>query len=270
MQQEYLLSVITINLNRAADLQRTLQSVVEQPGFEQVEYVVIDGGSTDGSLELIQQHAPQITRWISEPDGGIYAAMNKGIHLASGTFLLFLNAGDTLYPNVLSGVLEELRTAPADIVAADVGKELGYGRIMRYAPPGQFELKDFFVHWIPHCAAFIRRSLFFQIGMYDESMRIVSDWKFFILAICKHRATYRHIPVLLSQFQYGGISGKPEEKARSEAERMSVLEAHFSPEYREVLKGLERRAQWRRWTGYTRVFNFLRWGRRTLYHWVKV
>lgn len=270
MQEEFLLSIITINLNRADDLVRTMESVVRQSGLEQVEYIVIDGGSTDGSVERIREYAAEITHWVSEPDGGIYAAMNKGILRATGRYLLFLNAGDTLYPGVLSSALKELQGMPADIVAADVGKELGYGRVMRYAPPEVFTFKDFFLHWIPHCSAFIRRSLFIRVGRYDESLRIVSDWKFFILAICKYEATYRHIPVLLSRFQYGGVSGKPEEQSRTESERRAVLETYFSAEYREVLQQLERRAQWLRWTGYSLLFEVLRWGRRRLYRWTGV
>ncbi|MDR2910496.1 MAG: glycosyltransferase [Bacteroidales bacterium] len=89
------LSIITINLNNVAGLQKTIESVVKQT-FTDYEYIVIDGGSTDGSADIIKQHANKITYWVSEPDKGIYNAMNKGIRVAKGEYCLFLNSGDWL------------------------------------------------------------------------------------------------------------------------------------------------------------------------------
>lgn len=93
------LSIITINRNNAAGLRRTIESVVSQTAFNQIEYIVIDGASTDGSKEVIMEFADKLTYWISEPDTGIYNAMNKGIKVATGEYCQFLNSGDWLAEN---------------------------------------------------------------------------------------------------------------------------------------------------------------------------
>ena len=260
-----LLSIITINRNRKEDLDATFRSVFSQSDTS-FEYIVIDGGSTDGSVELIHENTSRIDYWVSEPDNGIYAAMNKGAKVAKGEYLLFLNSGDRLYDSeVLGRALEMLRNQDSDIVAFNVGKELAYGRILTYRPPEQVYFRDFFENWLPHCSTCIRSAIFKRVGMYDESMRIVADWKFFILAICRYDATYKHIDLLLSRFQYGGISGKKEMAALIARERHSVREMYFKPFYEDILKIIHWKKQFKRYTGYTLVFNVLRWGRRTAF-----
>ncbi len=105
------LSIITVNLNNSAGLRKTIESIVKQT-FKDFEYIIIDGGSTDGSAEVIKEFADKITYWVSEPDKGIYNAMNKGILHAKGEYLLFLNSGDWLADDdLLSKVFCEPRTA---------------------------------------------------------------------------------------------------------------------------------------------------------------
>lgn len=265
MYEHPLLSIITINRNRKDDLEATFNSVFSQP-TQNFEYIVIDGGSTDGSVELIHQYASRIHYWVSEPDKGIYDAMNKGAQAAQGKYLLFLNGGDTLYTSdILTQALDMLGRQDQDIVAYNVGKELAYGRVFIFRPPEQFYFRDFFERWIPHCSTCIRRTVFMQIGMYDTSMRIVADWKFFILALCKYDATYVHLDLALSRFQYGGISGKKEMQALIEQERRSVLETYFKLFYEDILTLVHWKKQVKLYTGYTFAFNILRWGRRTIF-----
>src|SRR6478735_1115877 len=108
------LSIITINYNNLQGLQKTIESVVSQ-SFKDFEYIIIDGGSTDGSKVLIEKYSESITYWVSEKDNGIYPAMNKGIQVANGEYLLFLNSGDWFYENTtLSMAIPMLR--PFDIV----------------------------------------------------------------------------------------------------------------------------------------------------------
>ena len=117
MKDKLILSIITINLNNREGLRKTIESVVNQT-FQDFEFIVIDGASTDGSVEVIQDY-PRINYWISEPDTGIYNAMNKGIAKATGEYCLFLNSGDTLFQiNTLTGILQS--NPKGDIIFGNV------------------------------------------------------------------------------------------------------------------------------------------------------
>ena len=149
-------SIITINYNNKDGLFRTIESVIAQ-SFNDYEYIVIDGGSTDGSLEVIKEHIPQITYWISEPDNGIYNAMNKGVNVANGDYCLFLNSGDCLYDN---DVLQRFNLYNSD-------KDIIIGRVFSlqtnsplFSPPDrEISLYHLFSSTVPHQGAFIRTSL---------------------------------------------------------------------------------------------------------------
>lgn len=200
------LSIITINYNDKDGLAKTLDSVWnQQQVFDDFEHIVIDGGSTDGSVGVIEQYAGQLSYWVSEPDKGIYNAMNKGIAQAKGEYLLFLNGGDWLAPGILSSL--PFDTFVEDIVYGDFiyVKENGSKIYVRYAD----RLTDLFllIYSIGHPASFIRRSLF-RDGGYDESFRVVSDWAFFCEQIIKNRCSVRHIRYDISYFNMYGISAR--------------------------------------------------------------
>lgn len=197
------LSLITINYNNREGLKKTIDSVVAQT-FKDFEWIVIDGGSTDGSRELLEEYAEYFAYWVSEPDKGIYNAMNKGIKKAKGEYLLFLNSGDYLYDKeVLSRVLD-----------AGLDTDVVYGYIMVdkggckeiVKNPNEITLGTFVFGTINHSGcSLIRRNLFYQFGLYDESLKIVSDWKFFLQAIGLGPASVKYIDVLISVFDGGGI-----------------------------------------------------------------
>lgn len=199
-----LLSIITINLDNAAGLARTLASVQAQ-SFRDLELFVIDGGSRDGSVEVIRAHRDAITDWVSEPDAGIYDAQNKGIRRARGTYLLFLNSGDALASDdalarVLAGPPEE------EVVYADVVYEDARGRrtLRRFPDPPTFEL--FMRSSFCHQATLIRRSVFDRFGAYDASLRIAADYQLFMQAVVVHGVSTRHVPVVLAIHDTTGIS----------------------------------------------------------------
>ena len=168
------------------------------------EYIVIDGASTDGSAELKEQY-PQIDRFISEPDCGIYQAMNKGIALACGTYCLFLNSGDTLSnKNTLAETLKALngRPEPADILSF---------RLMlpgndSYFPRGKFDFLHFLPGCIPHQATLIRRELFHLIGNYREDYRLISDYIFFFRAICLKKVRFLTANIPFCNYDMNGLS----------------------------------------------------------------
>jgi len=219
------LSIITVNLNNLEGLKKTMASVFNQT-WRDFEYIVIDGGSTDGSKEYIEQHADMLDYWVSEPDKGIYNAMNKGILKASGEFLLFLNSGDHLIENT---ILEQnyKYIVKYDLIYFDlkvVNNEKSF--IKRY--PNKLSFSYFLKDTLPHPATFIRRSLFGNLGCYDESLRIVSDWKFFIEAICKNNVTYNRVNNILSTFYLDGMSSSKENKEIIKTEKNNVLISSFS------------------------------------------
>ena len=184
------LSIITINLNNREGIKKTIDSVVSQT-FTDFEWIVIDGGSTDGSRELIEQFADSIAYWVSEPDKGIYNAMNKGILKSNGEYLLFLNSGDYLVSPVVLSQFSELETNE-DYVVGNVEVEDDGERIILRSP----EKADFRFHFnssLPHQACFIKRSVFETYGLYNEENKIVSDWENSLYSLVVGNAKYRHI-----------------------------------------------------------------------------
>lgn len=183
------LSIITINRNNASGLEKTIRSVLSQ-SLDVFEYIVVDGASTDGSVEVIQRYADRFgnrLKWVSEPDKGIYNAMNKGIGMASGEYLQFLNSGDSL---VSDDVVEKM----CDALEKNGNPSILYGNLIKDMPDGHFfrdrcfagkeiTLLGFYRGSLNHSPAYIRRGLFGEYGLYDESFKIVSDWKWFFRVI---------------------------------------------------------------------------------------
>ena len=220
-----LITIITINYNDKKGLTKTMQSVFDQT-YANIEYIVIDGGSTDGSKEYIENNAGKLTYWVSEKDKGIYNAMNKGIDKATGEYLLFLNSGDHLYSNT---VLEEnyIRITKYDLIYFNL-HVVDYDDSFIKKYPNLLALSFLINDSLPHPATFIRRKLFDVVGYYDESLRIVSDWKFFILAIFKFNSSYLKIDKTLSSFYLDGISSDLNNRKLLFEERQSVLESNFN------------------------------------------
>lgn len=218
------LSIITINYNYAKGLEKTIQSVISQSSKD-YQYIVIDGGSKDDSKNVIDKYTEHISNWISEPDKGIYNAMNKGIAQATGEYILFINSGDSLYNNgVISTVIPLLKNTDlisghTNLVKDDISEIVKSRK--------QVTFKDLFRYSIDHPSTFIRRELFEKIGVYDENLKIISDWKWFIIALAKHNVSYLPIDVIISTFVFDGISSLPENKAKLLAERKQVLEQEF-------------------------------------------
>lgn len=197
------ISIITINYNNLEGLKKTMASVFNQT-FLDFEYLVIDGGSTDGSAEYIESQSDNIDYWVSEADRGIYNAMNKGVSKASGEYLLFLNSGDHFFNDeVLKENIHYLEHYDLIYFNQEVmGKEGAEIRTL----PSKLRFSDLFFNSWPHNATFIKKTLFEKVGLYDESLKIVSDWKFFMLALFNHHCSYIKINATLSTFYLGGIS----------------------------------------------------------------
>lgn len=253
------LTIITVNLNNAAGLKKTIESVVNQ-SFRSVDYIVIDGASKDNSRQIIQDYDSFISYWISESDNGIYHAMNKGIRKAAGEYCLFLNSGDWLAePTTLESVFAQ--KPHADIVAGDVYfYDSQQNAIKWHVPsPDQLTAKTLFLGTLPHQATFIRRSLFGKIGLYNEQLKIASDWLFFIEALVEQGCSYQHHKGPVAYFNMDGISCNPATESLPRREQLYILRQKyplFLPDY-ERLDQLETQTQqWVHSREY-RVYRFL-------------
>lgn len=229
------LSIITVNLNNRDGLKKTIDSVVSQI-FRDFEWIVIDGDSTDGSKELIEQYADYFAYWVSEPDKGIYNAMNKGIKVAKGEYLQFLNSGDWLCD---ASVLERCfsHSFSADIVYGDLffcNSETQH----RYNYPDNLTLHFLYNLSLGHCASFIKRDLITR-NPYNEELKIVSDWEFF-LKQALNNSTFEHINEAIACFDTNGISSDNNQLVF--AERKKVIQALIPPMLRKDYESMNEMA----------------------------
>lgn len=207
-------SIITINYNNKEGLRKTIESVIAQT-FHDYEFIVIDGGSTDGSAEVLKQFDSTIDYWVSEKDNGIYNAMNKGIARAEGDYLNFMNSGDCFYD---SGVLDRVSRyqSQADFI---VGKDYHYNPETQKGhasiQPSRTTMIHFFVSTLDHQSTFIKRELFTDCP-YDENHRLVSDWIFFTEKIVKEGKRVQFIPDIVCRREEGGLSQQQSERNRLE------------------------------------------------------
>ncbi len=201
-------TIITVNFNNRAGLEHTIKSVVQQ-GFSDLEYIVIDGASTDGSVDVIRQYADKISFWKSEPDRGIYDAMNKGIRRATGEYVLFLNSGDYFTnSNILRRVFATDYNRTDLIVGQQKYIDRASGR--KGKSPSlhvdEMNIQFFLSSTLPHQATFIRRDLFDSCGMYDETYRVSADWVFWVKAVVEQHCCVKIIPYYISFMESGGVS----------------------------------------------------------------
>ncbi len=235
MPEKPLISIITVNLNDLEGLKRTMSSVFGQT-FKEFEYIVIDGGSIDGSKEYIESHSDKIDAWVSEKDSGIYNAMNKGIKVAKGEYLLFLNSGDWLYENnVLENVSDKLS-----------GYDVLYGNMIKVFPDGkqlldkgvngnEITFKTFAEGTLNHSSSLLKKELFTKYGFYDENLKIVSDWKFFLITLGLNKMEIKYLNSTISCFDMTGISNVNIELRNSERKQVLLEEIPF-PIYADYLK----------------------------------
>lgn len=197
------LSIITVNYNNKEGLRRTLKSVKLQT-CRDFEFIIIDGGSTDGSVELIKENEGYIDYWISEPDKGIYNAMNKGISIAQGEFCQFLNSGDWLSSNiVIESILPYLNNTTDILVGGIfVMRNKSWVNMM---PPNSISLRRFLNNSLPHQASFIKTDKLKE-SLYNENLKVVSDWEYFTKAYINNQKIIS-IPFNIAFFDVPGASG---------------------------------------------------------------
>ena len=290
------LSIITINYNNAEGLRKTLASVASQT-YADIEHVIVDGGSTDGSVEIIREYADNeakgerleakgtenskadtpastlytlhltpsahVVRWISEPDKGIYNAMNKGIRMATGEYIEILNSGDILFDaNVTRRMIERLDQINSQgeenmgILYGNMTKVNSQGKVVGKSGYTEYSLRQFYSSTLNHDCAYIRRDLFEEYGLYDEQLKIVSDWKWYLQAIGLGRVKPEYVDIDVTIFDDGGISET--NLALRYAERRKVLEEVLPPailwDYDTHAFEMEQMKRLRRWHLYGLVY----------------
>lgn len=201
------INIVTINLNNKSGLERTIKSVINQSFFDKINYIIIDGGSIDGSLDIIDRYKDYLSYYVSEKDNGIFNAMNKGVSFCNGEYVQFLNSGDNLHNSyVIERIYDELTE---DVV---------YGNML-VDPFGDRTLitkYDFFGDWfMPHPSTFTKVELLKEKPL-SEKYKIISDWIYYYEYICINKLPYKHIDLIVSDFYKGGISSNREECLKEE------------------------------------------------------
>ena len=218
-------SIITVNYNNRDGLIKTINSVINQTCSD-YEFIIIDGGSNDGSVEVIQQHSDRISYWVSERDNGIYNGMNKGISKAQGIYINFMNSGDIFYNNKTLEMVSYQMDNSDFIVGKDFNQDPKTGKVFTTILPTRITMAAFYMWTLPHQSAFIRRTLF-NDSLYDETLQIVADWKFYLDKIVFKNKTIQLLDLVICNREQGGISVS--QALKTLEERKKVLSSVLAP-----------------------------------------
>ena len=219
------LSIITINYNNFYGLKRTVESVISQT-WKEFEFIIIDGGSTDDSAGYIRKIEEHLNYWISEPDKGIYNAMNKGINFAGGEYILFLNSGDCLADQlVLSDVFSRKNTE--DFLYGDCMVTANEtGELLRWKNPEMLKWSNAFNVVLNHQSMFIKKQLFHR-DKYDETnYQIVSDWAYWFKHIIINGSSYYYIDRAISIYDTNGLSSQESARRCINDEKLFFYKQH--------------------------------------------
>lgn len=233
------LSIITINYNNAKGLRQTLDSVASQT-YRDIEHIIVDGNSTDASVDIIRDYYHQFeigdlrldnVMWSSEPDKGIYNAINKGICKATGDYIQILNSGDLLASdNVIAQIMEKIKenNYPEMLYGNAVDIDNGQ-RLSSHGPGIEYSLLSLYKATYPHDSTYFKSELFSskRYGLYDESLRIVSDWKWYLQAVGLGNVKPIYVDIDVALFDVHGISST--NKELDAQERRKVLEEMLPP-----------------------------------------
>lgn len=210
-------SIITITLNNIIGLKTTMDSVLKQKNYDDIEYIIIDGASNDGTQEYLKELDVNRVKWISEKDRGISHAFNKGIQLSGGDAVLFLNSGDYfINDDVVHRYLEDWQKDNADIMSYKV--QIDDGRTI----PSNDDENHIWTHCnMPHQGTFVLKKVYDEMDGYSETYKIRMDYDFFARCV-KRGYKFRYIPMIIAHYEAGGISMKKENRKRFWQEGMAV------------------------------------------------
>ena len=201
-------SIITSVFNNKNTVSEAIESVLNQT-YKDIEYIVIDGGSTDGTIDIINSYKGKITKFISEPDNGIYDGLNKGILKATGDIIGFLHSDDVYMDNtVIEKVVNKFYGGYDGVYGDLIYVSKNDGKIIRYWKSGDFNINKLKKGWMPpHPTLFLKREIYNKYGLFDTSFKIAADYDF-MLRILKHNIKIAYIPEVLYKMRVGGESNK--------------------------------------------------------------
>ena len=205
------ISIITSVYNNQETIAEAMESVLGQT-YSNIEYIIVDGGSTDGTVDIIKSYQERLGAFISEPDKGIYDGLNKGIKLATGEVIGFLHSDD-LYENntVIEKVAQAFKNNALDSVYGDLTyvNKTDPDKVIRYWKSGEFTLKKLHQGWMPpHPTFFVKRVIYEQLGLFDTSFKIAADYDVMLRFLGKNKITTQYIPYVLIKMRVGGASNK--------------------------------------------------------------
>ncbi len=201
-------SIITVCYRAVSTVEACIQSVLGQ-SYADIEYIIIDGGSTDGTVEKINQFQDQIHTFLSEPDRGIYDAMNKGIALATGDIIGILNADDVYaHRHAIEHIVNQFKLTKAQAVYADlVYMDFGLQQVTRYWKSTKYHDGDFLLGWMPpHPTFFVEKSVYQQYGDFRLDMGSAADYELMLRFIHKHGIRVAYLPDIIIKMREGGVS----------------------------------------------------------------
>ncbi len=204
-------SIITATFNSASTIADTIQSINKQ-SYSDIEYIIVDGGSSDDTIRLINDNCLRIHKIVSEPDQGIYDALNKGIDLASGEIVGFLHSDDLFaYPDAVQDLVDTLMRYNAQAVYADleyVAKD-DTNKVIRKWTSGPYDREKLRLGWMPpHPTFFMKRKLYRQLGMFDLSMKIAADYDSILRYLWRHNVRAAYLPLVVTKMRVGGASNR--------------------------------------------------------------
>ena len=202
-------SIITVCFNSSKTIEETIQSVLSQD-YPNIEYLVIDGGSIDGTQTIIQKYQGKIASWVSEPDQGMYAAMNKGISMATGDVIGILNSDDVYVSSrAVSELMYVMSNAKADVVFADLilVDQNNLNKVLRYYDSGRFQPRKFRWGWMPaHPTVFVKKKYYDRVGLFALDYQIAADYEMLIRILAIEKAPFAYLPKPMVRMRAGGAS----------------------------------------------------------------
>lgn len=203
------ISIITVCFNSAKTIRDTIESVLSQD-YPEIEYIVVDGGSNDGTIEIVSEYQSKIASYVSEKDRGIYDAMNKGISLASGDIIGILNSDDTyMSVKTISELMQVMSQKKTDCIFADliVVDPKNMNKVLRYYDSSKFRTNRFRFGWMPaHPTFFVKRSVYERVGLFSLKYQISADYEMLIRILHVNQYTYAYLPKPVVRMRAGGTS----------------------------------------------------------------
>lgn len=205
------ISIITAVYNNRDEIEIAINSVLSQT-YKNIEYIIVDGGSTDGTVEIINRHIDKISRFISEPDKGIYDALNKGLSIASGDIIGLLHSDDIFASNmVIEKIAETFIQDNYDAVYGDLEyvSKTDTSKVIRYWKSSQFDAANFYKGWMPpHPTLFMKKKIYEEYGNFDTSYKIASDYDLMLRTLASGKIEAKYIPIVITRMRLGGTSNK--------------------------------------------------------------